>query len=194
MKFYETLEKEILSAVTPELNEQYFVLSEYLQTYNGVFIGRDPTKEGFGDSAMIYGYPDKGSPKHPVTSLKTFEEVKNYYENIVKGYKVYKLREGIEVMFRERQMPVDYESNFTPELKDKIEEWFDAWCDYKSKFTTVEDKEQHLENIYNLGVVLENAVKNVEEVSLSSLSTFLLKNSSWAFRTTDVLGCSGVLS
>lgn len=164
MKFYKTLEKEILSAVTPEPNEQHFVLSEYLQTYNGVFIGRDPTKEGFGDSAMIYGYPDKGSPKHPVTSLKTFEEVKNYYENIVKGYKVYKLREGIEVMFRERQMPVDYESNFTPELKDKIEEWFDAWCDYKSKFTTVEDKEQHLENVYNLGVVLENAVKNVEEV------------------------------
>lgn len=109
---------------------------------------------------MIYGYPDKGSPKHPVTPLKTFEEVKNYYENIVKGYKVYKLREGIEVMFRERQMPVDYESNFTPELKDKIEEWFDAWCDYKSKFTTVEDKKEHLENVYNLGVVLEKAVKS----------------------------------
>ena len=37
-------------------------------------------------------------------------------------------------------------------------------CDYKNKFITVEDKEQHLENVYNLGVVLENAVKNVEEV------------------------------
>ena len=82
MKFYETLEKEILSAVTPELNEQYFVLSEYLRTYNGVFIGRDPTKEGFGDCAMIYGYPDTGNPKYPVTSLKTFEEAKNYYENM----------------------------------------------------------------------------------------------------------------
>ena len=64
-------------------------------------------------------------------------------------------------MFRERQMPVDYESNFTPELKDKIEEWFDAWCDYKSKLTTVEDKKEHLENVYNLGVVLENAVKKL---------------------------------
>ena len=181
MKFYETLEKEILNAITPELNEQYFVLSEYLQTYNGVFIGRASTKDGFGDSAMIYGYPDTGIPKQPVTSLKNFEEVKNYYENIVKGYKVYKLREGIEVMFRERQMPVYYESNFTPELKDKIEEWFDAWCDYKSKFTTVEDKEQHLENVYNLGVVLEDAVKNVENYATSN-SVNCAKGIPFAFR------------
>jgi len=163
MELYETLEKEILNAVKPELNEKYFVLSEYLRTYNGVFIGRDPTENGFGDCAMIYGYPDTGNPKYPVESLKNFEEVKNYYENIVEGYKVYKLREGIEVMFRERQIPADFDSNFTPELKDKIEEWFDAWCDYKNKFITADDKKQHLEDVYNLGVALENAVKNVEE-------------------------------
>ena len=149
MEQFEKIQTEILDSITPELEKKYFVLSEYFgDGYDKPIIG-NITKNGYGNSAIILPLNDKRFPE-----TKNFRTLNKHYKN--KGMKVYNLKEGLEVIFREKQIPgSDYKD--CPELYEKLNEWWDSWCSYARQF--LDEKELH-KSCVKLADCLKKAIDN----------------------------------
>ena len=80
--------------------------------------------------------------------------IDKYYKN--KGMKVYHLKEGLEVIFREKQIPgSDYED--CPELYEKLNKWWEFWCIYARQFL---DEDELHKSCVELADLLKKAVDN----------------------------------
>lgn len=149
MEQFEKIQTEILNSITPKLEKKYFVLSEYFgDGYDKPVIGKI-TKNGYGNSAIILPLNDKRFPE-----TKNFRTLNKYYKN--KGMKVYHLKEGLEIIFREKQIPgSDYED--CPELYEKLNKWWESWCIYARQF--LDENELH-KSCVELADLLKRAVNN----------------------------------
>lgn len=150
MEIYEEIEKKILDSITPELEDKYFVLSEYFgDNYRGSVIGRI-SRNGYGNTALIFPLNDKRFPE-----TKNFETLNAYYKD--KGMQVLHLKEGLEVMFREKQIPGSSEKD-CPELFESLNKWWDFWCIYARQFA---DEDRLRKSADELANAIKAAIDNV---------------------------------
>ena len=161
----EIIEK-IFSMITPEMEKEYFILCEIIVPNRPVFHtgGIKRNDNGYGSDALLMKYSEEPATKYNATdeqfenAHKSFENVKNYYENIIGEFRAFHLKEGIKVAIENNLDPPYYMD------EDFIQVWSDWWENeyqpYIARFMTKEDWEKRAKNLSLLADALDSAIKN----------------------------------
>lgn len=161
----EIIEK-IFSMITPEMEKEYFVLCEIIDPNKPVFYtaGIKRNNNGYGSETFIEKFSDEPFPRRNASdeqfenAHKNFENTKNYYENIIGGYRVFHLKEGIKISLENNlDPPFDRDENFVKVWEDW---WNNEWCPYTARFLSEEDKEQRAKDFSLIAGALDSAIKN----------------------------------
>ena len=161
----EIIEK-IFSMITPEMEKEYFVLCEVIDPNKFVFhsTGIKRNDNGYGSDVLIMKYSEEPVTKYNATdeqfenAHKSFESVKNYYENIVGGTRAFHLKEGIKVAIENNLDPPFYEDeNF---VKVWVDWWENEYQPYIACLMTKEDWENRAKDFPLIANALESAIKN----------------------------------
>lgn len=149
----EIIEK-IYSMITPEMEKEYFVLCEVSHPERVIFRtgGIKRNNNGYGDCALLVKYSEEPfcrrdyiTDEQIENAHKSFENVKNYYENLIDTYRAFHLKEGIKVAIENNLDPPDYMD------EDFIQVWVDWWDNeyqpYLRRFMTKEDWEDRAKSL-----------------------------------------------
>ena len=152
--------QEILDAVTPEDEKNYFVALEYVKGYTGIFIG-PRHEDGYGNTFELFPVK-KRCELDEIYNWDNFKKAKKQLNKLESPHdKIFHLKKGIKIAFEhEMVLPDCYYEEPQPKWVQLYGEWYTQMGDYRMKFATEEDLKQKFDFIQGLIGGIENALKN----------------------------------
>ena len=161
----EKLFRELTDLITPEQEKEFFVLCELKKNPGFNTGGLKRNNNGYDDCALFMKLSDEPIPQFNVPEEKTksahesFETAKDYYENTLGVYRMFRLRDGIKTIIENNLwiLDADLEESFIKRLDD----WYwNEWCPYATNFLSEEDKADRSERLNLVADVLETKLKD----------------------------------
>ena len=147
--------EEILNAITDSLDKKFFVCSEYLAEYDGVFTG-NVNENGFGNGAFIGEIGIFPNDDYFGKAYKDFESAVDYFEKSGRGYKVFHLKEGMKVVLENQQWIVNEDDEIHEEFFELYKKYWNKICENAKKFIP---QNERIENLTMLADSLENVLE-----------------------------------
>lgn len=151
---------EILNAVTPEDEKLFFLNIEYLKNYDGVVIGQIHS-DGFGNIFDVFLTKNIGSLDDLYT-WNSFEEAKKKLEGQENpSSKCFSLKEGLRIGFEHEMVLSDCYPDSVPEPKwvTLYNEWTDKKNEYKRRFMTNEELQNHSAFLSDVVTTIKSVIK-----------------------------------
>ncbi len=149
---------EILAAVTPEDEEQYFCNVEYLEHYNGVVIGKIHD-DWFGNIFEVFQTKNQWKSSDFYT-WNSFEEAKKRLEGKDNpASKCFRLKEGLRIAFEHEMILSELYDGDDPKWVVLYNKWLDLKNEYLRKFMSNEDLQKRSESLLELADAFSKAIK-----------------------------------
>ena len=153
---------EILAAVKPEDEEQYFCNVEYLEHYNGVVLG-EIHDDWFGNIFEVFETKNKWVINGKIDDFYTwnsFEEAKKRFEEKDNpASKCFRLKEGLRIAFEHEMILSELYDGDDPKWVVLYNKWLDLKNEYLRKFMSDEDLQKRSEALLELADAFSKAIE-----------------------------------